>query len=219
MKNLIQEGLIITAAAPYDRLSGEGALLGSLFAVAMADVLNAASGEWRVAGVFDLAKVSTEEWTVGAKVYWDNSNKRCTTVATDGQLIGVAMAVTANPSTTGAVRLNGVAPAASEGPQGAIVDLTDSTGQSGTHDDTLAATTVPTQTSANPSAITAAAGEATAADLTLTQALEGQVSAVVVDIAAILTLLTVMAQNASDSAQKIKELRAAMVAHGVIAAA
>jgi len=41
-------------------------------------------------------------------------------------------------------------------------------------------------TATNPAAITAAAGEATAADLTLTQGLETQVSALVVDVAALI---------------------------------
>jgi hypothetical protein len=91
-----------------------------------------------------------------------------------------------------------------------VVDLTDSTGYSATHDDTLAATTIPAITATNPAAITAAAGEATAADLTLTQGLETTVSALVVDVAAILAVLAVMAQNTSDTAPKVKELIAVL---------
>lgn len=49
------------------------------------------------------------------------------------------------------------------------------------------AVTAVTLTATNPAAITAAAGEATAADLTLTQGLETQVSALVVDVAALNT--------------------------------
>lgn len=104
--------------------------------------------------------------------------------------------------------------------------LTDSTGQSGTHDDTLAATTVPTITATNPAAPAAYSAHASGAvavlsnaatDLDTTAAAlaalrasvatyETAISALVVDVAAILTLLTVMTQNQSDTAQKVIEL-------------
>lgn len=107
MKNYVQEGDIVTVAAPYDVLSGAGLLVGSLFGVATADALSAATVEAKTTGVFDLAKTSAQAWTVGAKIYWDNTNKVTTTTSTDNTLIGVALAVAANPSSTGRVRLNG----------------------------------------------------------------------------------------------------------------
>lgn len=73
----------------------------------------------------------------------------------------------------------------------AVVTLTDSTGLDGTHDDTLAATTV-------PAAITG--GESP------TEAEHNALRAVV----------AVMAQNASDMAQKIIELRAALAAANIV---
>lgn len=100
--------------------------------------------------------------------------------------------------------------------------LTDSTGQSGTHDDTLAATTVPTITALNPAAptaytavvnmtdpVTKAQGEAVSAALATLRSevatYETAISALIVDVAAILALLPVMAQNQSDVAQKVIE--------------
>jgi predicted RecA/RadA family phage recombinase len=58
--------------------------------------------------VFDITKVGSQAWTVGAKVYWDDTNKRCTTVATDNTLIGVAVEAVASGAgdTIGRVRLN-----------------------------------------------------------------------------------------------------------------
>jgi hypothetical protein len=47
-------------------------------AAAIAETVEAA-----LVGVFDITKVGSQAWTVGAKVYWDDTNKRCTTVATD----------------------------------------------------------------------------------------------------------------------------------------
>lgn len=107
MKNYTQAGERITLAAPYDVISGAGLLVGSIFGVAITDALSGASVEASVEGVFTLAKTSAQAWTVGALIYWDNTNKVCTTVSTSNKLIGVAMAVAANPSSTGSVRLNG----------------------------------------------------------------------------------------------------------------
>ena len=107
MKNFVQMGATLALAAPYDRLSGQGMLVGSIFGVASYDALSGAVVEAQVVGVFDLAKTSAQAWTVGAKVYWDDTNKVCTSVSTSNTLIGVAVAAAANPSATGRVRLNG----------------------------------------------------------------------------------------------------------------
>lgn len=61
--------------------SGPGEKVGQLFGVAT--------------GVFELTKISSQAWTVGALVYWDDTNKRCTTVTTANLLIGVAAAAVA----------------------------------------------------------------------------------------------------------------------------
>ena len=122
--NYIQEGDILTLTAPYTVTSGQGAQVGSLFGVALGDVTNATAGEFATEGVFDLAKTSAQAWTVGQKIYWDNSNKRCDSDGTVGILIGVATAVAANPSSTGYVKLNEAVAGTSEGPQAAEDDLT-----------------------------------------------------------------------------------------------
>ena len=48
-------------------------------------------------------------WGPGDKVYWDNTNKRATKIATDNTLVGVALSVVGSGTdeTTGRVRLNG----------------------------------------------------------------------------------------------------------------
>ncbi|MFC7703670.1 capsid cement protein [Plastorhodobacter daqingensis] len=58
--------------------------------------------------MFDLTKIGSQAWAVGATVYWDDTNKRCTTVATDNTLIGVATEAVASGAgdTIGRVRLN-----------------------------------------------------------------------------------------------------------------
>jgi hypothetical protein len=71
-----------------------------------------------------------------------------------------------------------------------VVDLTDSTGLSGTHDDTLAATSVP-------------------ADLT------GGEDPTEAEHNALLAVTRVIAQNVSDVAQKVKEIIAVLDAQGI----
>ncbi|CBS87035.1 DUF2190 family protein [Azospirillum lipoferum] len=109
MKNFVQPGKTVTVSAPYDVASGAGCLVGSLFGVATMDAVSGASVDICTEGVFTLAKTSAQAWTVGAKVYWDDTNKVATTTATSNTLIGCALEVAANPSATGTVRLNGTA--------------------------------------------------------------------------------------------------------------
>jgi predicted RecA/RadA family phage recombinase len=107
MVNFIKRGDTITLTAPYAVVAGAGALVGSIFGVAVDTLANTAVGEFMVEGVFSLAKTSAQAWTVGALIYWDDSGKVATTTASTNKLIGVAHAVAANPSATGEVRLNG----------------------------------------------------------------------------------------------------------------
>jgi predicted RecA/RadA family phage recombinase len=107
MKNYIQPGETITLTAPYAVSSGGGALVGSIFGVAVGDVANGAQGEFRTTGVYSLAKETGAAWAVGDLIYWDNTEKRCTKTATSNKLIGVAVAAAASGDGVGRVRLNG----------------------------------------------------------------------------------------------------------------
>jgi predicted RecA/RadA family phage recombinase len=107
MKNYIQSGNVLTLAAPYDRTSGQAMKVGSIIAVATGTVVSGSLVEAAVVGVFEHAKNSAEAWTVGARVYWDDTNKVFTTTSSGNTLAGVAVAAAANPSSTGVVRLNG----------------------------------------------------------------------------------------------------------------
>jgi predicted RecA/RadA family phage recombinase len=111
MKNFVQAGDTLVMPAPYALASGQGAQVGQVFGVAVTDAALGADVPLKLTGVFDLTKVGSQAWTVGALVYWDNTNKRCTTVATGNLLIGAAAAAVSNAAanTTGRVRLNGIA--------------------------------------------------------------------------------------------------------------
>jgi len=108
MRNFIQNGDVVTVAAPYLVASGAGALVGTLFGVAGYDAANAADVDLHTTGVYDLVKVGSQAWTVGVAIYWDDTNKRCTTVSTDNTLIGKAMVAVGSGAgeTVGRVLLN-----------------------------------------------------------------------------------------------------------------
>ena len=108
MKNFVQPGNTITLTAPYAVASGDGLLVGSIFGVASGTAALGESVETALTGVFDITKIGSQAWTAGARIYWDDTNKRCTTVATDNTLIGVAVEAVASGAsdTIGRVRLN-----------------------------------------------------------------------------------------------------------------
>ncbi len=106
MKNFVESGDQVTVAAPYDVASGAGALVGTaLFGVAADAAANGASVVLRTTGVFDLAKAAGDTFTVGARVYWNNSNKNCTSTSTGNTDIGVATAAAATGDATVRVKI------------------------------------------------------------------------------------------------------------------
>jgi predicted RecA/RadA family phage recombinase len=108
-KKVVQDGKFVTLAAPYALTSGQGALVGTLFGVAMADIANGANGPFAIEGVHVLAKATGIAWTQGILLYWDNAAKNVTNVTTSNTRIGVALVAAASGDTTGTVRLNGTA--------------------------------------------------------------------------------------------------------------
>lgn len=108
MKNFVQEGDIITVAAPYALASGDGALVGSLFGVATNAAANGANVELILEGVVTLKALGTDVGTVGTKMYWDNAAKQLTAVATANSLVGALVVAKTSGQTTATVRLNAV---------------------------------------------------------------------------------------------------------------
>lgn len=109
MKNFVQPGNTITLIAPYAVASGDGLLVGSIFGVAAGTAALGETVEAALTGVFDITKIGSQAWTAGARIYWDDTNKRATNVATSNTLIGVATEAVAGGAgdSIGRVRLNG----------------------------------------------------------------------------------------------------------------
>ena len=109
MRNFVQAGVVITHRLAAAVASGDLLLIGSLGAVATGAGAIGDQVACKVTGVFTLPKVEAQAWTVGAKIYWAAGSSQMTTASSGNTLVGVAAAAAANPSTTGQVRLDGVA--------------------------------------------------------------------------------------------------------------
>lgn len=107
MRNFITHGNAITITASSDVASGAGVLIGSLFGVAADNIASGREGTINVIGIYDLPKVASQAWTVGALIYWNGT--ACTNVAGTNKLIGVAVAAVGGSAADkiGRVRLNG----------------------------------------------------------------------------------------------------------------
>lgn len=90
MKNFVQKGRSIQLVMPYDRLSGQGVLVGASFGVCASDALSGANNEVQVRGVFDVTK-DTSTFSQGDKVYWDDSAKKCSSTSTSNVVVGYAV--------------------------------------------------------------------------------------------------------------------------------
>lgn len=113
MKNFVQPGDVVTLTAPADVAAGVPINNGVLAGVTITAAASGATVECATSGIFDLAKTSAQAWTVGQAIYLIPATRLVTTATTAGNLlIGTAVAVAANPTPTGLVRLNGSAPAA-----------------------------------------------------------------------------------------------------------
>lgn len=105
MKNYIQPGDVLTVPAPAAVLSGAGVLVGSLFGVACHDAASGADVEIQTTGVFKLPKTTGAAWTVGQRLYWDDTAKSLTGTASTHKLVAVAVLAAASGDTVGTVCL------------------------------------------------------------------------------------------------------------------
>lgn len=167
MKTFVQEGKALDLTAPEGGVtSGLGVMIGSLFAIA---AVTAAAGETfagYVEGVFDHPAddhETTQAWTEGMPVYFDESEGVLTKTGAGNILVGVAAAAKASTATIGRVKLTtpftaGAAIASLEEDGGAI---------EGTNDGDLP--------------------DLTATAATLTGTLTGSVNGAIADVAAVST--------------------------------
>lgn len=136
----LHQGLIMPFTAPSGGVTVDTpVLIGGLLVLPIVTASEGDTFNGYVTGVWTgIAKETGQAWSEGDKLYWDNGNSRLTTDAIDGMLVGVAAADATSGATTGDVRMNGSAPALSEGPQTNVADLTENSGAiGGTNDGDL----------------------------------------------------------------------------------
>jgi predicted RecA/RadA family phage recombinase len=101
MKNFVQRFDNVPLAVPYTTITaGQGMLVGALFGVAVTSGVQNDVIATEVEGVFDLTKEPSLAISVGARVFWDNTNRRVTTTATSNFCIGVATVAALAADTT-----------------------------------------------------------------------------------------------------------------------
>jgi len=91
MKNCIRpDGRSIPLAIPYagGAAPGDGILVGALFGVAQSGGAQNDTVECAVVGEFELPKEPSLAISAGARVFWDNTNRRITTTATNNFQVG-----------------------------------------------------------------------------------------------------------------------------------
>lgn len=107
MKNYVHPGNKLNLAAPYDVLSGGGALVGSIFGIASIDTLSGVSSDFEVSGVFDIAK-DTSVFSQGDLAYWDDTAKKVTSTVASNVLVGTVEVAALTGDLTVRVKLFGV---------------------------------------------------------------------------------------------------------------
>ena len=108
MKNFVQKGESLTLKAPHAVMSGDPALIGSLFGVALNDAASGAPVVFSICGVYELPAVTAEVVDAeGQKAYYDTAARKVTEVSAGNTLIGAFVQTKAAGESVAIVRLNG----------------------------------------------------------------------------------------------------------------
>jgi predicted RecA/RadA family phage recombinase len=109
MKNFIQEGHALDLVAPSGGVtSGNGVLIGSIFAIASTDAAEGETFSGHTRGVYELTAegaVSNQDGAVGDLAYWDNTEKRVTRTKTGNKCVGVLTEAKASADSVATVLL------------------------------------------------------------------------------------------------------------------
>lgn len=101
--NMWGDGDVWDLPVPYvgGVTSGQGMLVGAfLFGVAMASGAQNALVATRFVGIFDITKEAPLVIAQGARLFWDNTNRRLTTTAAGNVAVGIAVTAALSADTT-----------------------------------------------------------------------------------------------------------------------
>ncbi|MEG1824337.1 MAG: DUF2190 family protein [Cloacibacillus sp.] len=88
MKNYVAPGYNIKATLATAVSSGDGVVIGDLFAVAVNNYAANTEGIFALKGIFALPKKTGDTFSAGCKVYWDTTNGYVTTTSTSNTHAG-----------------------------------------------------------------------------------------------------------------------------------
>jgi predicted RecA/RadA family phage recombinase len=91
MKNYVMPGDALPFTASGALTAGAVHLVGSMIGIVQDTVANGEDGLLVLKGVYDIAKIPSQAWTVGQAVYWDFTNSYATGLATGNRYIGTAV--------------------------------------------------------------------------------------------------------------------------------
>lgn len=106
MRNYIKRGIGLDLVAPSGGVtSGTGVKIGSIIAIPSVDAAEGETFNGDTEGCFEHAAATGQAWTLGALLYWDDTNKVFTTTATSNTKAGVAIAAKGSSDAVGSVKL------------------------------------------------------------------------------------------------------------------
>lgn len=107
--NFIQDGDVLDYTAAGTITSGTPFLMGTKLAVPLKSGESGDILPIKMTGVFLFTKATgaSTNWAAGGAVYWDDTAKKVTGVASGNTLIGYGIEVAGTADATGKVKLNG----------------------------------------------------------------------------------------------------------------
>ena len=100
-----QAGELIDYTPGADVSAGDIVVQAELCGQAVTDIAANTKGALRIEGVITAPKLSTDVVAIGAVLYWDASNSRCTTTASTHNIIGKSVSVAGSGATSVDVKL------------------------------------------------------------------------------------------------------------------
>lgn len=100
-----QTGDIIDYTPTVAKSAGDIVVQAELVGQVVADIAADTKGALRIEGVITAPKLSTDVVAIGAVLYWDAANSRCTTTASTHNIIGKAVSVAGSGATSVDVKL------------------------------------------------------------------------------------------------------------------
>jgi predicted RecA/RadA family phage recombinase len=109
MKGFVEAGDKLTVIAAAAIASGAGLKVGSFVGVAQNSAAIGAPVTLQLQGVMKVAKAASQAWTVGQKIYWDDTAKNFTSTVGANTLVGAAFEAVAGGAgdIVGVVKLTG----------------------------------------------------------------------------------------------------------------